>query len=299
MAEAEFLFEQGIAAINSFGLIGRIYVCPICATGFDEDALTERYLTKEHAPPKSAGGRALLLTCKRCNGLAGSQYDHQPVARMEYLNAMDSILSSGLSSVPAIMLEIDGIRVNARLTKDGATTSFAVDPDHNDPKMVDRFHKALAGSNEGLKINLKYKSKLILRRASISDLKSCFIILAAKFGYSYALHDTLSKVRDQLQHPETDVHAHVYTRADSLPENSIFVSEQFGVVILRFFGYSHVMPWITHDYDHFQSHKSSGLKFTAHAKVLPFPKNFEALLDSSGKSGLALRIEPPTNGTPG
>jgi hypothetical protein len=299
MAEAKYLFDQGVTAINSFGPLGRIYVCPICATGFEEDALTERFLTKEHAPPRSAGGSALLLTCKNCNGLAGSQYDHQPVARTEYLNAMDSILSGGPSSIPAIELEVDGIRVNARLSSNGTTTSFAVEANHNNPRTVDKFHKALAESNEGLKINLKYKSKLILRRASISDLKSCFIILAAKFGYSYALHDTLSKVRDQLQHPETDIHAHVYTNAESLPQNSIFVSEQFGVVILRFFGYSHVMPWITHDYDHFQSHKSSGLKFSAHAKILPFPKNFEALLDRSGKSGLALRIEPSGNGTSG
>lgn len=296
MARAEYLFEQGVTAINTFGLAERVYVCPICAISFDDNALSERYLTKEHAPPRSAGGRALLLTCKGCNGLAGSQYDNQPVARMEYLNAMEAIFSNGTSGVSAVELSIDDVRVNATLSKKDTTTNLGIDRRHNDPRIVEKFHNKLASAADGLKINLKYRSDYIARRASISDLKSCFIVLTAKFGYSYALHDTLSKIRDQLRQPDKDIHSHVYTKNEGLPENSIFVSEKYGVAIVRLLGNAHIMPWISHDYEHFQLHKASGLKFTAPGAVFPFPKNFEAILDRSGKHGLTMRIVHPAGG---
>jgi hypothetical protein len=51
------------------------YPCPICLTPFTIEALADKRLSAEHVPPKSVGGRELLLTCKGCNNSAGTKLD--------------------------------------------------------------------------------------------------------------------------------------------------------------------------------------------------------------------------------
>lgn len=293
MATAEFLYQQGRDALNCLGLLGNIYVCPICAVIFEYDALIEKTLTREHAPPASIGGRAVLLTCKLCNNSAGTNYDKQAIARKKFLDTRHAIFSNGTGKFGGIQLEANGISVNASFEKDSRGTSFEISAKHNDPKKIQTFHSAMAGKIEDLSVNLLYKSEYIARRASISDLKSCFILLTAKFGYKYALSDTLAQVRKQLVQPSNTIHAHVYTKAEGLPENSIFLPDNFGLVFLKFLGMAHVLPWPSQSYEHFLSYGTTEFKFSMFGKLFDFPKNFEAVLDKVGSLGLDLRIEPP------
>lgn len=56
----------------------KLYICPLCADGFLEVMLDQRKrnpLTLEDLPPKSVGGKARLLTCKKCNNTSGSNLD--------------------------------------------------------------------------------------------------------------------------------------------------------------------------------------------------------------------------------
>ena len=51
-------------------------MCPICLSEFSKsDVVAGTEVTLEHAPPKSLGGTAICLTCKRCNNKA-SVVDH-------------------------------------------------------------------------------------------------------------------------------------------------------------------------------------------------------------------------------
>jgi len=48
----------------------KTYICPLCLDQFSETALDqtiENPLSLEDAPPKSLGGKAKILTCKKCN----------------------------------------------------------------------------------------------------------------------------------------------------------------------------------------------------------------------------------------
>jgi hypothetical protein len=45
--------------------------------GIPEDAAIEAYLTLEYAPPESSGGKAIALTCRKCNSAAGAALDHE------------------------------------------------------------------------------------------------------------------------------------------------------------------------------------------------------------------------------
>jgi len=54
------------------------YICPICLNQFSEkdlDTSLENFLTLEDAPPKSLGGKANTLTCKKCNNESGYKID--------------------------------------------------------------------------------------------------------------------------------------------------------------------------------------------------------------------------------
>jgi hypothetical protein len=54
---------------------GEWYACPLCQTLFTIDELDTRNLTKEHVPPRSIGGREMVLTCRQCNNSAGATFD--------------------------------------------------------------------------------------------------------------------------------------------------------------------------------------------------------------------------------
>jgi hypothetical protein len=89
-------FVEGSAALRRyFAAIGRsdalpptgeYYVCPCCMRVHGREALSDGALTIEDVPPKSVGGRRLVLTCKQCNSTAGTRLDEQARLREEQLD---------------------------------------------------------------------------------------------------------------------------------------------------------------------------------------------------------------------
>ena len=55
------------------------YACPICMLIFPQEL--SGGLTVDHVPPKSIGGRRMVLTCRTCNSVAGSDADAGARAR--------------------------------------------------------------------------------------------------------------------------------------------------------------------------------------------------------------------------
>ena len=75
---------QKILGYNKEGVFadyeGKAYACPLCWQIFtehqiEENADTENFLTLEHNPPKVVGGKATILTCKKCNSQNGAKLD--------------------------------------------------------------------------------------------------------------------------------------------------------------------------------------------------------------------------------
>jgi hypothetical protein len=60
---------------------GEYYACPLCLKPHGRAQLDAGLLTREDVPPRWAGGRPLLLTCKPCNDRAGSELDGQAAHR--------------------------------------------------------------------------------------------------------------------------------------------------------------------------------------------------------------------------
>ena len=71
------IFRYGSKAIAKYrNGDSSIYYCPICQLGYYEvSAITGEELTLEDVPPKSIGGKPILLTCRKCNSSAGDKID--------------------------------------------------------------------------------------------------------------------------------------------------------------------------------------------------------------------------------
>src|ERR1700752_2897682 len=65
-------FAQGVEALQlARPSAPKVYGCPLCLRGFETPAA----LTLEDVPPKSIGGRPLILTCGSCNYNSGHMLD--------------------------------------------------------------------------------------------------------------------------------------------------------------------------------------------------------------------------------
>jgi hypothetical protein len=65
-----------------------VYPCPLCGNGFTKEALVQDILTAEDVPPKSVGGRKILLTCQPCNNDQGSEIDSHAVKREKFVDSL-------------------------------------------------------------------------------------------------------------------------------------------------------------------------------------------------------------------
>ena len=90
MGRRERWFADGAAALrrtlNARGMAdslprGEFYACPLCLTAYSRGAFEHGVFSDEHVPPRSTGGRVLVLTCTRCNSTAGAALDVDAAGR--------------------------------------------------------------------------------------------------------------------------------------------------------------------------------------------------------------------------
>jgi len=67
------------------------YICPICGNLFDKESVENKTLTIDHVPPKSIGGKPLVLTCESCNNDLGSKLDSQIKNHQDFVKSVKTI----------------------------------------------------------------------------------------------------------------------------------------------------------------------------------------------------------------
>jgi hypothetical protein len=219
------LFKAGVAAANAYlGMAKNIYLCPICAQEFPIDSVHDGRLTLEHVPPKAAGGKWLVLTCRECNSNSGHSIDSAAARRDEMESIMD-ILAGKKDDDQSRRAEmsVGGFIVPVRLSRAKGTTEFRPVPAASNPESLgksEEFFKkhARLGTGEGERITISVSLKNFHLGAMISDLKIGFLAAFAFLGYRFALHPNLVPVRQQILQPEIDLLAgKFYSRLTSDP----------------------------------------------------------------------------------
>jgi len=111
-------FDRGVQAFARVtkGTLPEGYLCPLCYEGdgkpftlYLPDALNMELLSEEDVPPRSIGGRRIVLTCKDCNCTAGHTIDAE-LRKMENVN---DFWGRRLPRNRACSIEIDVLKVNA------------------------------------------------------------------------------------------------------------------------------------------------------------------------------------------
>ena len=201
------IFSQHLQILREAGLTGgkkieaaNPYLCPICFNEFTEEHLDtslDNHLTLEDAPPKSLGGRANLLTCKRCNNTCGHKIDAHLANRLKELDQSKFFTNTESK----VKVDKDGIRVNGTMKVDeNGTMQMHHSPDNNNPETLKSY---IAGVKKDSIINLTFMpSRVNDDRLKIALLKTGYLLLFRQYGYTLIFGREFDRIREQLQFPE-------------------------------------------------------------------------------------------------
>jgi hypothetical protein len=166
--------------------------------GFLRKALDVGFLTLEHAPPKSLGGKSLVLTCRECNTTAGGVVDSQMLALEQIYD-----FGQGTMTRPArARLETGSGKLNAEILAQGQVVQAVVIPQANDPRSVASVTAGLAGMAKDKQLHeteFRFTFKGPKPKAALVGwLRAAYLAAFAALGYSYILRPQLEVVREQL-----------------------------------------------------------------------------------------------------
>lgn len=211
------LINSGVACDNLTPLAP---VCPICLHPFSNERATS-VATKEDAPPQSLGGTKVALTCKKCNNSAGRDIDIHLVNLLKHLDQR----SFHKGSTRRVRIYDGSEIVNGLLTVgDNKELTLEVLKKINDsrklPNILSQWkpEKDLSFSNQKLKLSEKNLNAAIL--------KTAYILLYSKLGYSVLLWDEYNQIREQIQNPDLTIVPPLWTMQNLGIKDGIYYSNE-------------------------------------------------------------------------
>lgn len=177
----------------------KTYICPICLNQFSFESLNqeeENPLTLEDAPPKSLGGKAHVLTCKKCNNTCGYDIDSHLVKRINELDHKDFLPNNEFKA----RFELNGITVQGMIKIDGDGTMHAYHIDkNNNPILLKDYIKSVKKDVVADMYIVKQKVNPISFQLAL--LKTGYLLTFEKYGYSLILDNSYDRIRKQLLNP--------------------------------------------------------------------------------------------------
>ena len=285
------IFRYGSKAIAKYrNGDSSIYYCPICQFGYYEvSAITGEELTLEDVPPKSIGGKPILLTCRKCNSSAGNKID-AAIANINKLADFEKIVRGQKKGmIPSVTLSFGELQITTSIH---AQSTFDIRPVEkaNAPNTIENYRNYLmnisgSGGNEfefKLSKTLKYDDRL----AKLSYLKSAFLIVFAWLGYRYAFDPRLDIVRHQIQEPQNDIIGTKFwiETKDKIPSKKImFLKNPLPMFLVSFQGFCVILPSLEFEGDTYSSlsnYWEKGERISFQAKILDtWPDKLQMKLD--------------------
>jgi hypothetical protein len=161
-------------------------------------------LTLDHVPPKSRGGRDIVLTCRECNSRTGHELDaHLDAAE----DALDFIRGT-MAAPRRFELSWGDLSINVEAQKDASGIRVFGLPRNNPPGALAGWEADLdkaSGIEPAFRFHLSAKRRFRYQSARVGWLKSAYLVTFAALGYSYIVMPTLRKVREQIAEPDRKV----------------------------------------------------------------------------------------------
>lgn len=209
--------ESGILEDNSVPLMP---ICPICLQPFSETDLS-RMETKEDAPPQSLGGTKVVLTCKNCNNSAGRDIDIHVVNLLKHFDQKN--FQKGSTRRVKIY---DGTEiVNGILSVDhNKELKLEILNKINDsrklPNILSQWkpEKDLSFTNQPLKLS---ETNL-----NTGILKTAYILLYSKLGYSVLFWREYHLIREQIMKPHLNILPPLWTMQELGIKDGIYYNNE-------------------------------------------------------------------------
>lgn len=199
------------------------YICPICEGNFNKEDLNQEVdnaLSLEDAPPKSLGGKQIVLTCENCNNGLGRDIDWHLTERLNELDFKDKLPGAEQNGT----MSINNITVNAIIKVEDNGETRAYFPDKiNKPEDLKKYIDYIQANRPCVPTWMKKPSRVDNKKLQIALLKNAYLLMFEKFGYALLFNNQYNRVREQLLNPEKD------TYPLNCWFNQSFPKEYFGV----------------------------------------------------------------------
>ena len=202
-AAALRLHTTAIGQPDALPPTGEYYACPCCMGVYGREAVHDRTLTYEDVPPKSVGGRPLLLTCKRCNHTAGNSLDAHARGREDQ---HDFLAGRAPGRALDARFTIGDAAIQGHIRRVGDAWLLFVDPKRNNPAHLADMNKTLdawaAGDAPGGPMGFELTRRVNVVRARLSWVRAAYLVAFAALGWRYVCRPCLDPLRAQLADPE-------------------------------------------------------------------------------------------------
>ncbi len=204
------LYSQQLRSLVELGLYDlelkyeKTFICPICLNQFSEDDLDiskENFLTLEDAPPKSLGGKANTLTCKKCNNESGHTIDFHLTERLNELDIKAFLPNTGSK----VTLLHKGVKVQGtvNVNEKGIITITHIEKANNPKSLKEYVSKT--GKDDIVELEFPV-SRINFKRFEVALLKTAYILAFEQYGYSLILSSAFDIVRKQISNPDEDIY---------------------------------------------------------------------------------------------
>lgn len=175
-----------------------VYLCPLCEDEFSREDFRADKLTAEDVPPKSVGGRRIVLTCKPCNHNQGSKIDSHLPKREHHVD-----LETGACTIPRkpgdiYYSTIDGFHLAGDLVMKGriwlnpGSFGFECVPEWNNP---DR-HQEYLEAKDSIPWRFRITPGYVIAKCDLSRVRAAYLASFAAFGWSHILRPAYAYLRE-------------------------------------------------------------------------------------------------------
>ena len=207
-------FKEGVKALQlARPGAPRCYACPLCVQGFSNVGA----LSLEDVPPKSVGGRPLVLTCTTCNNTAGTMLD----AHIRSGRDLHEI-AAGTRDIPVRLTQF-GQTVSARATFGPGKIAVHGLPQQSDPKAhqawVEGLGEAARSGSTDWTIKLGFSIRHRESHEGVGWLRVAYLYTFAALGYNWMMRPCLEPIREQIRRPGETIARQVMKHVDKDPKS--------------------------------------------------------------------------------
>lgn len=204
-----------------------IFVCPLCFRYFLREEWNKEYLSIEHVPPQSLGGKAKTITCRKCNNDSGHLLDIDLVNEQKLI----LLLEGGTDESMEVTYRLKGMDSNVIGTfsqPEQNSWKLIGIPERTNPEQIRKISELpdIISSDESSSdfvFTISFRQKIRDYRPHIAKLRIAYLWAFSVFGYSLLMNKSYQTISNQLRDPQKKIMSRFWQiQGQDIPQNGIY-----------------------------------------------------------------------------